>query len=119
MAKGRDCCFRYHCPHAAQVEVVLDRLPAPICMRSEGDGWWEVHLDLPEQRCLYHFLVDGRYRVPDYSAGDPVYDGAGNLVSVLEGNCPSAGRSSGSARRRDSRKGASTRNPGELHQQAG
>jgi 1,4-alpha-glucan branching enzyme len=117
---GRDCFFRCYCPHAARVEVVLELLPSPVCMRCGEEGWWELRLQIPERPCSYHFLIDGRYTMPDYSAGEPVYDSRGNLVSVLGDDRPGAGRAARRAGRAAGRERASaTANPADRHPQAG
>ncbi len=81
--QGRDCRFRLFWPHAERVELLTEELPGPVRMVDAGGGWWELEAKLPERDCRYKFLVDGRYCVPDYSAGDPEYDETGQLVSVL------------------------------------
>lgn len=79
----RDHNFRFYCPHAERVELVADALSSPVRMDGGHDGWWETRVEIPAAECRYHYLVDGRYSMPDYSAGDPEYDEFGSLVSVL------------------------------------
>jgi hypothetical protein len=86
--QARDHTFAVYWPNAASVDLTADFLPRPVSMTSNGDGWWRVEVPLPDSECEYHFLVDGCYHVPDYSAGDPRYDAEGNLVSVISGRHP-------------------------------
>jgi hypothetical protein len=52
-------------------------------MRGGSRGWWSAEIELPPGRHTYRYMVDGCYGIPDYGAGDPVYDANGNLVTRL------------------------------------
>jgi hypothetical protein len=77
--------FRVYWPHAARVDLTASFLPAPLPMSNDGSGWWSLAVPVPECECRYCFVIDGCFRVPDYSAGEPVYDSSGGLVSVIAG----------------------------------
>jgi hypothetical protein len=73
--------FELYWPHASRVELQGNFRRGAVPMRCGSRGWWSAEVELPPGRHTYRYLVNGCYGVPDYAAGDAVYDAAGNLVT--------------------------------------
>jgi hypothetical protein len=79
--------FELYWPHASRVDLDGNfagrghggRRTVP--MRCGSRGWWSAEMVLPPGRHTYRYMVNGCYGVPDYGAGDAVYDATGNLVT--------------------------------------
>jgi hypothetical protein len=73
--------FELYWPHASRVELEGNFGRGAVPMRCGSRGWWSAEVALPPGRHTYRYMVNGCYGVPDYAAGDAVYDATGNLVT--------------------------------------
>lgn len=93
-----DVIFRFKAPEAKSVKIVTDLMYAPVDMKKDADGVWEVKLSaLAYHNFKYYFDVDGMkvadpsnmYLSPDKGAKQSVARGAKNVYNPQNlGNIP-------------------------------